>query len=189
MILCDLKVTHHTSVWYFQNQVAPKKRIDTGLLPLHARCMSLFHQLLNKNYTCGMDNLYMSTKFLKAAMVDSGRCVYIYGVARISQEIPPCVSQKEITRKKYLLSTRGTVKVSQLVGDSSCSRLVAVSLYDSKPVYLISNASDKVEWTRQERNVWHKGKGKKVSTPFYQLHIVDQYNYGMGSVDQADQLQ
>ena len=80
------------------------------------------------------------------------------------------------------------MKAAVLVGDSSCPSLVATSLYDSKPVYLISNACDTVEWTKKERKLWHKDKGKKVNVPFFRLNIIDQYNYGMGNVDQADQL-
>ena len=178
----------YTFVWYFRNQVAPKKWTDTGLSPFHSRCMSLFQQLPNTNYVCGMDNLYMSAKFAKVAMNESGKCVYIHGVTRMGRGIPPCIMQKEVTKKENLLSTRGTVKAAQLIGDSTCKGLVAVSFYDSKPVYLISNACDKVQWTRKERKIWHKEKGKKVVAPFYRLNIVDQYNYGMGNVDQADQL-
>ena len=62
-----------------------------------------------------------------------------------------------MTKKEDLLVTRGTMKAAVLVGDSSCPSLVAASLYDSKPVYLISNACNKVEWTKKERKrnyVW-----------------------------------
>ena len=80
------------------------------------------------------------------------------------------------------------MKAAVLVGDPNFTGLVAVSLYDSKPVYLISNACDKVGWTKKERKLWHKDKGKKVNVPFFRLNIIDQYNHGMGNVDQADQL-
>ena len=29
---------------------------------------------------------------------------------------------------------------------------------------------------------------KKVNAPFYRLNLIDEYNMGMGNVDQADQL-
>ena len=61
----------YTYVWYFRNQVAPQGWTDKGLSPLHARVMSLFSQLPDENYTCGMDNLYMSAKFAKVAVIDS----------------------------------------------------------------------------------------------------------------------
>ena len=31
-------------------------------------------------------------------------------------------------------------------------------------------------------------KGRKTNVPFYRLRIVEEYNFGMESVDQADQL-
>ena len=135
-----------------------------------------------------MDNLYMSAKFAKVAMIDSKKNILIHGVTRQSRGIPPCLYQEAVTKKEDLLLTRGTMKAAVLVGDSSCPSLVATSLYDSKPVYLISNACDTVEWTKKERKLWHKDKGKKVNVPFFRLNIIDQYNYGMGNVDQADQL-
>ena len=63
-----------------------------------------------------------------------------------------------------------------------------MSFYESKPVYFISNAWKSVQWIKKARNIWHKEKGKKVEVPFYRLSIVDEYNFGMGDVDQADQL-
>ena len=112
----------------------------------------------------------------------------IHGVTRPSRGIPSCITQEAVTKKEDLLSTRGTMKASIFVGDSSVPSLVAASLYDTKPVYLISNACNKVGWTKKDRMLWHKDKGKKVSAPFYRLNLIDQYNYGMGNVDQADQL-
>ena len=44
------------------------------------------------------------------------------------------------------------------------------------------------KWVEKKRRLWHKEKGKKVVVPFFRLNIVDEYNNGMGDVDQADQL-
>ena len=63
-----------------------------------------------------------------------------------------------------------------------------MSFYDSKPVYFISNACKSVQWIKKARNLWHKEKGKKVEVPFYRLSTVDEYNFGMGDVYQADKL-
>ena len=41
---------------------------------------------------------------------------------------------------------------------------------------------------KKNRKLWHKEKGKKVNTLFYRLNLVDEYNLGMGNVDQSDQL-
>ena len=55
----------YTYSFYFFNQPSPKKWIDKGLSPLHARCMALIEQLPGKNYKIYMDNLYISAKFAR----------------------------------------------------------------------------------------------------------------------------
>ena len=112
----------------------------------------------------------------------------IRGVGRPSRWVPKCVYQEAVTQKDAILRAKGTVKAATLVGDSTCKNLVALSFYDSKPVYFISNACEKIQWVKKKRKLWHKGKGATVEAPFFRLNIVDEYNYGMGNVDQADQL-
>ena len=63
-----------------------------------------------------------------------------------------------------------------------------MSFYNSKPVYFISDACMKVEWIKKNRKLWHKEKGKKFNAPFVRLIRVYEYNFGMGNVDQADQI-
>ena len=61
-------------------------------------------------------------------------------------------------------------------------------MYDTKPVYLLSNACKNIQWTKKKRKLWNNEKGKKVDAPFYRLNLIDEYNMGMGNVDQAYQL-
>ena len=51
--------------FYFRNKAAPKSWIEKGLSPLHAQVMSLIGHITydTRNYVCGMDNLYIPTKF------------------------------------------------------------------------------------------------------------------------------
>ena len=42
---------------------------------------------------------------------------------------------------------RNTVKVAVLKGDSSIKDLVAISFYDSKPVYFLSSVIPEVKWS------------------------------------------
>ena len=185
-----LSADGYTFTWYFRNQRAPSEWTEKGLSPLHSRVMSLLQQLPDKtkNYKCGMDNLFMSAKFAKICYLHTGRNVMIHGVCRPSRGVPKCVYQEAVTQKDALLRAKGTVKAATLVGDSTCNNLVALSFYDSKPVYFISNACEKIQWVKKKRKLWHKEKGATVEVPFFRLNIVDEYNYGMGNVDQADQL-
>ena len=70
-----------------------------------------------------------------------------------------------------------------------CKYLVVVSLYDTKPVYLLLNACENIQWTKKERkNCGIMKKGKKVDALFYRLNQIDEYNMGMGNVYQEDRL-
>ena len=74
-----------------------------------------------------------------------------------------------------------------LTRDPKCKDLVVVSLYDTKPVYLLSIIWENIQWTNKEQKLWNNEKGKKVYAPFCRLNLIDEYNMGMGNVDQADQ--
>ena len=48
--------------------------------------------------------------------------------------------------------------------------------------------SNKVKWIVKERLVYNVETKRKELIQFLQLNQIDTYNYGMGSVDIADQL-
>ena len=52
------------------------------------------------------------------------------------------------------------MKSARLIGDSKFEDLVAMSFYNSKLVYFIPNACKKVEWIKNNRELWHKKKVK-----------------------------
>ena len=81
----------YTYAWYFRNQLAPKCWTDKELSPLHAWVMDLVWQLPDRNYKCGMENLFMSPKFAKISKNDSGKGIMIHGVCRVSRGIPNCI--------------------------------------------------------------------------------------------------
>ena len=102
--------------------------------------------------------------------------------------MPKCVLQREVTRKADLEKARGTLKAAQLVGDPKINGLISLSLYDSKPFYMMTMTCEKVEWILKNRKLWDKNLMKMVDKPFYRLNIVDDYNIHMNNVDVADQL-
>ena len=157
--------------------------------PLHARVHALFDQLPGKYYQCAMENLYLSAKLCRAVW----RCqqkIQVYGVVRQSgRGIPKCILQKEVTRKADIEQARGTLKTAEMVGDTKCKGLLAISLFDSKPFYMMTMAYEKVEWRLKKRKLWDKEQMKMVSKPFYHLNVVDDYNNHMNNINVADQLQ
>ena len=52
---------------YMRNDPAPKRYLKQGLSPLHYRTMSLFDLLKDDHHQAGMDNLYSSADFCRAA--------------------------------------------------------------------------------------------------------------------------
>ena len=87
-----------------------------------------------------MYNLYISLKFANVMMNESGRRVMIHIVCRPSRGIPKCIVQETMIKKEDILKSKVTVKCAILVRNLNFKNLVAMSIYDSKHVYFVSNA-------------------------------------------------
>ena len=135
-----------------------------------------------------MDNLYNSAKLCRLCY-SLPQKVMVHGVTRPSgRGIPPIVKQEEVKKKADLEKVRNTVKAAVLKGDDVVKDLVSVSCYDTKPVYMLSNACENISWVKKERDVHDPSKNKKFKLPFYRLILIDFYNHNMGNVDLAHQL-
>ena len=66
----------------------------------------------------------------------------------VSQEngkgVPLCLFQKKETSKIAHAKARWTLKVTTMKGDPSIPGIVALSIYDNKPFYFMSNACEVV---------------------------------------------
>ena len=149
----------YTYSFHFRHQPASQKIMrQMDCSPLHARVLGLISQLPGKYYTLGMDNLYNSTKLCRLAY-GMPQKVMVHGVTRPSlRGIPSIIKQDIVTRKSDLVQVRHTVKVAVLKGDAVCNDMVAVSIYDTKPVYMLSMACDKVGWVKKEKKVYDSEK-------------------------------
>jgi hypothetical protein len=177
-----------TYQFYFRNEPAPPRWKRLGLSPLHSRVMALFDTLKDKYHQCGMDNLYNSVAFCKAAFKHPNK-VLLHGVTRRGgRGIPACVLQDEVKNKKQQMLVRGTVKAAVLEGDPECPNLVASSVYDTKPVHFLSMICDSIRWIVKEKSVFNVETGKMETMRFLRLNYINDYNYGMGHVDVSDQL-
>ena len=115
--------------------------------------------------------------------------VMVSGIARKSGKgVPGCIFQEERKNKDEIIKAKWTLKVATLTGDPAIPGLVAMSLYDTKPFYLISNSCESVKWFRKIRKVYHKELNKMVDLPFYRLNLIDNYNMNMNNIGRADQL-
>ena len=150
--------------------------------------MSLFDTVTNEYHECGVDNLYMSAKFCRDTY-NHPKKVKLHGVTRKSgRGLPSSIMQQEVQNKTEQEKVRGTVLAAKLVGDSKCPSLVAVSVYDTKPVHFLSMKAESIKWEEKSRSVYDRSKGEMAVMKFLRLNINDDYNYGMGGADIADQL-
>jgi Transposase IS4 len=151
----------YTYTFYYRNQPAPKKYLDQDLSPLHSRVMYMFDSLKESYHRCGMDNLYISAKFIASAFKHE-RKVLVAGVCRKGgRGFPQAVLQEEVKARTEQIKVRGTVKAAVLEGDESCPNLVAVSVYDTKPVHFLSMSCESIEWITKERKVFVASTGCK----------------------------
>ena len=85
-----------TISFYPRNAPPPKKWIDKGFSPTHSRVLSMFESLTGKYFRCGMDNLFISAKFLYGAFRYCSSQVLVHGVCRKSgRGLPSSVYQEE----------------------------------------------------------------------------------------------
>ena len=90
----------------------------------------------------------------------------IHGVNRPSDRVVPKYIEQNLMAKKHeLQKVRGTLKVAVIEGDASY-QVVAVSLYDTRSVYIVSTSYDKIEWIKKERKLDHTELGGKLTVPF-----------------------
>ena len=180
----------YTYAFHFRHQPASQKLMHSfNCSPLHARVLGLLSQLPDKYYTLGMDNLYMSAKLCRLAYGMKQK-VMVHGVTRATlRGIPAGIKQVEVTKKAELAKVRHTVTAAILKGDEVCNDLISLCVYDTKPVYFLSNVCEGIEWIKKERKVYDPiRKQQTVMMPFYRLNVIDFYNNNMGNVDLADQL-
>ena len=162
--------------------------VKTDLSPLYSRVMSLFDTVQDEFHVCGMDNLYNSATFCKRAWNHKWK-LKVHGVTRKGMRgIPVCVSQELEKSKKNQLLVRGATKAAVLKGDPNCPDLVATSVYDSVPVHYLSMTCEKLKWIVCEKLVYNIDTGIKELLKFLRMSFINDYNYGMGDVDIADQL-
>jgi hypothetical protein len=126
----------------------------------------MFDSLKENYYCCGMDNIYISAKFI-AASFKHERKVLLAGVCRKGgRRFPEAVLQEEVKARNQQIQVRGAVKATVLEGDDTCPNLVTVSVYDTKPVHFLSMSCESIEWITKERKVFAATTGKYEKIKF-----------------------
>lgn len=133
-----------------------------------------------------MDNLYNLRKLFTAGYREK---VLMAGVCRTNgRGIPPSVIQKEEKNTSVADTLRGTTKAARLINCPDCPDLIAASVYDTKPVHLLSMTVESIEWVLKRRKVWSAKDKMMVFIAFLCLEMIDEYNAYMNQTDISDQL-
>ena len=113
----------------------------------------------------------------------------LHGVTRKSGRVlPASIMQEELHNRKEQEKVRGTIIVADLVGDSKCPSLIAVSIYDTKPVHFLSTEVYNIKCTEKKIEVYDQSIGPITTMKFLLLNVNNDYNYGMGGSDIADHM-
>ncbi len=71
---------------------------------------------------------------------------------------------------------RGSTKAVHLTSSMKCPDLLAVSLNDTKPVYLLSMMATGVRLIKKEWGVWSTKVQKKAMINYLCLNVIEEYN-------------
>ena len=185
--ICD---RGYTFAFYFRHGEPPKlhpQLDDLKLPPTARRVVWLAQQLPNYWTRIYMDNLFNSQKLFSALYRVKALA---HGVMRTSgRGFPPSVKQDEEKNANKADALKGTTKAAILKNSVDTPDMIAASVYDNKPVHLMSTVTGNVEWVEKKRKVWSAAAGANQMMSHMRLNLIDDYNQYMNSTDIADQLQ
>jgi hypothetical protein len=128
-----------------------------------------------------MDNLFNSLKLYIAAYKVGALC---QGVTRASgRGIPDGVVMTAELDPAKAEKRRGETHAAIYENDPNCHNLIAASVYDTKPVHMISTIAETVDWKVMQRKVWLPTQNSMVWMKYLRLGMIDEYNNFMNSVD------
>ena len=123
-----------------------------------------------------MDNIYHSIKFAKACYKQTKK-VISHGVTRKGGiGVPEYVNQEEVNNNNVQAQVRGTDKANVLKGNTDFPNIVVSCIYDTKPMHLISNYTERIAWVEKEKLVFYKENPKLVLLKFLCFNQSNTYN-------------
>jgi Transposase IS4 len=144
--------------------------------------------LESKHHHVYKDNLYHSVKFANGMRTHEKELLVAGVIRKSGKGFPESCIQQEAKNKTELRAVRGTTIGAVLKGDDGCPDILAVSVYDSKPVNFVSTIHKEIKWVVNEKDVYSLESGTTESNKFLRLNVNKDYNFKMNAVDRADQL-
>jgi hypothetical protein len=74
--------------------------------------------------------------------------------------------------------TNSEAKAALFVSYVECRNILACSVYNTKPVYMLSTITEKIDWTRRKQKGWSTRQNTIVimSLSFFWINLIDNYN-------------
>ena len=145
----------YTFLFYFRHGNVPNlppqfKYLD--LLPTARRVEWLALRLSNHWTSIFMDNLFNSRKLFTVLYL--AKCM-AHGVTRSSgRGLCADIIQREEKYKKKAELLCGATKAARFLNYKECPDLLSVSIYNTKPVNMMSTVESDVSWVEKTRKVW-----------------------------------
>jgi hypothetical protein len=179
----------YTFAFYFHHGDAPKLPNifdDLKLPPTARRVVWLAQKLPNFWTRIYMDNIFNSRKLFTALYRAKALA---HGVMRTSgRGFPPSITQVEEKNAAAAEKLKGKTLAAVLKISLETLDMLAVSVYDNKPVHMLSTMSESIEWVTKKRKVWLASSKAMCMMSYLRLNMIDDYNRNMNSADIADQL-
>jgi len=83
------------------------------------------------------------------------------------------VRQLKEKKVKEAQKVRGHTAAARLVNSSDCPDLFAISVYDTKPVHMLSTVEESMYWVLKKRKVWLAVHREIHEIGFLHLNFID----------------
>ena len=123
-----------------------------------------------------MDNIYHSIKFAKACYKQTKKVISNVVIRKGGRYVTDYVYQEEVNNNKVQAQDRGTYKAAVLQGNNDFPNTVVSCIYDTKPMHLISNYTERIAWVEKEKLVFYKENPKLVLLKFLCFNQSNTYN-------------
>jgi hypothetical protein len=132
------------------------------------------------------DNLFNSEKLFSALYM--AECL-AHGVVRTNgRGFPPSIIQKEAKEFENGRVDEGDNKGGTAHWLGKCPDLLAMLLYNTKPVHLLSTMAQEMRWMVKQQGGWSTSAQKKTMMKYLCPNVIEEYNMNMNATDIADQL-
>ena len=100
-----------------------------------------------------MDNLFNSQKLFSALYI--AQCLGHGVMHPHGRGITDQIKQAVKMNAKKAEALKGTTTAARLINSTDSPDLLAICVYDNKPVHLLSMVAESVEWMAKQRKVYH----------------------------------